>query len=108
MKKTIAITLIIGFFLSQGLIAAEAQEAINFPIKQLRSAPSEDSSVVFDIPVEVTLLDINDDLNWYKVRIAFAIGPFRYSYEGWTQIPIEQILAAEAGELPTLAQAPQK
>ena len=57
-------------------------------LKKLYAAPSSASKLVYDIPVEVTLLDMSDDLNWYKVKIAFNIGPLQYKYTGWTKIPV--------------------
>ncbi|MFA6431637.1 MAG: hypothetical protein WCV91_04590 [Candidatus Margulisiibacteriota bacterium] len=57
-------------------------------LKKLYAAPSAASKLVFDIPVDVTLLDMSEDLNWYKVKIAFNIGPLQYKYTGWTKIPV--------------------
>ncbi len=86
----IAIALIFVSCLSIQVIAQE--EPLNFPIKTLYSAPYEDADVVYDIPIDVTLLDVSLDGNWHKVSISYGIGPLQYTYVGWTKIPINQII----------------
>ncbi|MBI5701610.1 hypothetical protein HZC34_07225 [Candidatus Saganbacteria bacterium] len=65
-------------------------------IKELYSAPSSQSKLVYQIPMEVKLLDVSEDTNWYKVSIKFNIGPMEFRYSGWTNIPIGTILAERA------------
>jgi hypothetical protein len=94
MKKLIALTIILIAF--AGIVWAgepAVKSAYDMPVKKLYSAPSEDSSLVLDIPIEVKLLDISEDGNWYKVKIAYAVGPFSYTYVGWSNIPVGSILA---------------
>ena len=95
MKKWIAVILLlsISIALAGSAALAEAKEPLNIEVKQLRSAPMEDANLVFDIPCEVRLLDVSADGNWYKVKIAFYIGPFGYTYVGWTYLPTSEILA---------------
>ena len=103
MKKLIAITLLISiFFLGQAALASEEQP-LDIPVKTLYSAPLENSNVIFNIPMEVTLLDISPDGNWYKVKISFYIGPFGYTYVGWAYIPVAKILAERDKEIQDLA-----
>ena len=52
-----------------------------------------DFNLIYNIPVEVKLLDVSADANWYKVEISYSLGPLSYTYQGWTQIPIGAILA---------------
>lgn len=100
MKKWIAISLLI-FILFAGKAALAADNtSLDVPVKTLYSAPLEDSNVIYDIPIEVKLLDISEDGNWYKVKISFYIGPFGYTYVGWANIPVARILAErEAAEI---------
>ena len=69
------------------------KEPYNVQVKELYSAPAEDANLVYSIPIEVKLLDVSADANWYKVKIAFNLGPFNYTYVGWAQIPVGNILA---------------
>jgi len=97
MQKRIALVIILSMFYAMGMAnIAHAKDPLNQPIKQLYSAPSEDSDKVFEIPIEVMLLDMSDDGDWYKVRIAYSIGPFNFSYVGWTKIPFADILAKKS------------
>ncbi len=111
MKKAIALTGLILLFFSivTPLFAAE-KDLYNLPVKKLYSAPSADSNLVLDIPIEVKLLDVSADGNWYKVKIQYAIGPFTNTYVGWANIPVGEILAARAEKIakaPTSDQAEQ-
>lgn len=103
MKKLIAITLLISvFFLGQAVLASHEQP-LDLPVKTLYSAPLEDSNVIYNFPIEVKLLDISPDGNWYKVKISFYIGPFGYTYVGWANIPVTNILAERDKEIHDLA-----
>ena len=75
MKKLLVIGILLALFASQ-VPALAAQKDLNLAVKQLYSAPAKDSSLVYEIPVEVVLLDISTDGNWYKVKISYNIGPF--------------------------------
>jgi hypothetical protein len=104
MKKLIAfIILICVFFIAPGAWASE-KPSLNIPVKTLYSAPHEDSNPIYDIPIEVKLLDISDDGNWYKAKIAYSLGPFSYAYVGWIHVPIIEILAErETSEIASLS-----
>ncbi len=102
MKKLIAITLLISvFFLGQAVLASH--EPLDLTVKTLYSAPLEDSNVIYNFPIEVKLLDISPDGNWFKVKISFYIGPFGYTYVGWANIPVTNILAERDTETLDLA-----
>src|SRR3989339_24053 len=73
--------------------ALAADKGMEIPVKELYTAPSEDSILVYSIPIEVKMLDMSLDGNWYKVKISYSIGPFSYTYVGWTKIPVGEILA---------------
>jgi hypothetical protein len=47
---------------------------------------------VYEIPIEVTLLGITEDLNWYRVRIKFEFGFIKNDYSGWVNIPVGTLL----------------
>ena len=56
-------------------------------IKKILASPTKNASVNFEIPMDVTILDVTDDLNWYKVKIGFDfLG--HHEYQGWSYIPI--------------------
>ncbi len=88
MKKWIAAILIIGFFIGQGAIASP----LDYSIKELYADPTENSRLIYKIPVEVVLLDVSEDANWHKVKISYNVGPFHYEYVGWTEIPVGEVL----------------
>jgi len=101
MRKLVIFTLIIAFFFGQATLAAKAKkDPLELPIQELYASPDEDSKVIFKIPMEVTLLDIAEDCNWYKVRISFKLGPFGHTYVGWVPIPVAEILAEKEPFLP--------
>jgi hypothetical protein len=103
MRKTIAIIILLSLiFAFQGAVASE-KDPLDIPVKQLYSAPLEDSNLIWDIPIEVKLLDISKDGNWYKVKISYNIGPFGYTYVGWSHIPVADILAKRNQETPEIA-----
>ncbi len=92
MKKLIAIT--ICLVVLAGVAIAGASDPLNIPLKKLMSAPSSKAKVVFEIPIEVRVLDVSEDLDWYKVKISFKLGPFEQTHIGWVKIPFDEILLA--------------
>jgi hypothetical protein len=92
MKKIIAI--LIGLTILAGAGLAAAKEPYSLQVKKLYSAPEETANVVFDIPIDVKLLDMSNDGNWYKVKISFSLGPLCYTYVGWAKIPVGDIIAS--------------
>jgi|GEM_PF-971107 len=97
MKKWIALILLISVvFVSKAAWAG--QDPLDLEVKNLYSAPQEYSNEIYSIPIEVKLLDISEDGNWYKVKISFYLGPFGYTYVGWANIPVARILAEREQE----------
>ena len=95
MKTWIAVILILLAFLISGsaVIAEEpVEDPYEIPIQQVFAEPDEESRLLYEIPIEVTLLDVSEDANWFKVRISFVFGPFHYTYVGWTPLPIGKII----------------
>ncbi|MFA6170054.1 MAG: hypothetical protein WCW67_00935 [Candidatus Margulisiibacteriota bacterium] len=84
--------LIIAFLIVLTLPGLAAGKMTEIPVKELYTAPSEDSNLVLSIPIEVKMLDMSADGNWYKVKIAYNLGPFSYTYIGWTKIPVGDII----------------
>lgn len=93
MKK--AAYVIVVFAIIMGIFAPVFADSTpyNHEIKKLYSAPGTESKIVYDIPLEVKLLDVSEDANWYKVKIQFYLGPACFKYSGWTYIPVGKILA---------------
>jgi hypothetical protein len=86
------IILISAILLGQASLAANG-DPLDIPVKQLYSAPLAGSNLILDIPIEVKLLDISPDGNWYKVKISYNIGPFGYTYVGWSHIPVMDVIS---------------
>jgi hypothetical protein len=95
MKKPLAILFLIIILAGVALCAPAAKnDPYELQVKKLYSVPDEESRLIFDIPIEVKLLDVSTDANWYKVKISFSLGPLGYTYVGWAKIPVGEILAA--------------
>jgi hypothetical protein len=95
MRKLFIAILALSILVGIGFAAA-AKDPYDLQVKKLYSAPAEESNLIFNIPIEVKLLDVSADANWYKVKISFSLGPLGYTYVGWTKIPVGEILAARA------------
>jgi len=54
----------------------------------LYAQPDKNSGVVFEIPIEVALLSMTEDLNWFRVKIRFSVGFIHYEHYGWVNIPV--------------------
>lgn len=106
MKKALMILLSI-IILGGMVLAAAAKDPYDLKVQKLYSTPDEKSNLVYSIPIEVKLLDVSSDANWYKVKISFNLGPLGYTYTGWAQIPVGEILASRAEKL-AKAPAPEK
>jgi len=91
MRKLIAILIVLVFCLGLGALAQE-EETLNVPVKLLYSAPFEGSDLVYEIPIDVSVLDVSLDGDWCKVRISFNLGPLSYIYVGWANVPVQQTL----------------
>jgi hypothetical protein len=103
MKK--ALVILLGLVILAGVgLAATAKEPYDLKVQKLYSVPDESSNLIFNIPIEVKLLDVSADANWYKVKIAFNLGPLGYTYVGWAKIPVGEIVAARCEKV---AKAPE-
>lgn len=103
--KRIFLLLIALVICSFSAAFAIGSQPIDIQVKTLYSTPSENSNVVYQIPIDVKLLDVSEDGNWYKVKISYRIGPIFYNYVGWTNLPLSDILA-ERQEQPVAATTP--
>jgi len=65
-------------------------------VRELYADADGRAKVVYLIPIEVKLLDISEDANWYKVYLKFNIGPIEVKNTGWAYIPIGNILIERA------------
>lgn len=97
MKRAPAFLLLL-LVLAGFAFAAETakKDPYDLQVKKLYSAPAEESNLIYNIPIEVKLLDVSADANWYKVKISFSLGPLGYTFVGWTKIPVGEILASRA------------
>lgn len=100
MKRAFVVLLIlISIMLGGAVFAATTKYPYDIQVKKLYSAPEEESNHVYSIPIEVKLLDVSADANWYKVKISFSFGPLGYTYVGWAKIPVGEILASRLEKL---------
>ena len=94
MKALVAILLVITA-LSIFSCAYALNEPYNVKVKELYASPGS-SKVVYSIPIDVKMLDVTEDANWYKVYLRFNLGPVEFKYVGWAYIPGGDILAERA------------
>jgi hypothetical protein len=92
MKNILVIVLVFAF--AATLAAASQRMAFfDFPIKKMHAEPRHDAHVVYEIPIEVRMLGVSEDRNWYKVRISFDLVFFgKYEYTGWCFAPIGDLI----------------
>jgi hypothetical protein len=102
MKKVLLVFLAIITLAGVGFTSA-TNDPYTLQVKKLYSAPDENSNLILSIPINVQLLDISPDANWYKVQISYSLGPIGYTYVGWARVPVGEALAAR---LDKLAKAP--
>lgn len=82
--------------LAPALFGAGPALGYDYAVKKLYDSPDIKSKVVYDIPIEVKMLDVSEDANWYKVKIQFNLGLMTFKYSGWAYIPVGDILAERA------------
>jgi hypothetical protein len=98
MKRALSLIIFALILFSSTAFAAKT-DPYDIQVKKLYSAPDENSNLVYNIPIEVKLLNISEDSNWYKVKISFSLGPLSYTYVGWAEIPVGEILAARSAKV---------
>lgn len=103
MKKAFAILIFLALILGILAPAWADSDPYNVQVKQLYAQPDGRSKLVYQIPIDVKMLDVSEDANWYKVKIQFNLGIVSFKYTGWAYIPVGEILAERAGkEIATL------
>ena len=91
--KALNIALISIIFLGMIISCSYAgNDPLSFKVKELYASPGS-SKVVYSIPIDVSMLDVSEDGNWYKVYLKFNLGPLEFKYTGWAYIPVGDILA---------------
>ncbi len=106
MRKTLIFLMLILALAGVAFAAAE-KDPFNLEVKKVYSAPDENSQLIFAIPIEVRLLDVSNDANWGKVKIAFNLGPLCYTYIGWVKIPVGDIVASRLEKLASKTPPPE-
>lgn len=107
MRKLFIAILALSILVGIGFAAAAA-DPYTMQVKKLYSAPDENSNLIYNIPIDVQLLDVSNDGNWYKVKISFNLGPLGYTYVGWANIPVGEILAARTEKVAKVPVEPPK
>jgi len=98
MKNSILKITLVGLLVCWLAGSAAAFVPFRVPIKLMHKTPSANSEVVYEIPIEVTLLGMTEDLNWFRARIKFEFALIKCDYTGWLHIPV-----GETFKLPKLA-----
>ena len=91
MRVAITIFLITIFLISLAYAGAFL-DPYDYPIVKLYEKATTHSKEIYKIPVEIKLLDINEELTWFKIKIGFSLGPVKFNYVGWTHLPIEKLI----------------
>ncbi|KAF0134009.1 MAG: hypothetical protein FD145_951 [Candidatus Saganbacteria bacterium] len=99
MKKALIIFLFFAILIGIFAPCLAENTPNELQVKKMYSSPTFDSKLVYEIPIEVKLLEISEDANWYKVKIQFYFGPACFKYTGWAYIPVGQALAARNNRL---------
>ena len=90
---SLALLLLIAF--ASAGFAADSTLSFDYPIKRLLASPSAESNVNFEIPIDVRIIGMTPDKNWFKVKIAYDLVFLgRYEYTGWVYAPIENVAAS--------------
>lgn len=95
--RAAAIILLSLILLSALALSGSAMiDPYDYPIVKLYKEATTYSNEVYKIPIEVKLLDLSEDLTWFKVKIKFSLGPLNFDYVGWTYLPVSKLLAEKA------------
>jgi hypothetical protein len=105
MRATLLI-LLTALLLTAPALAQAGNDPLDLQVKKIYSAPDQSSGLVYDIPIEAKVLDVSENNNWYKVKIAFKLGPFSYNYIGWAYIPVGDFVAERSKKNERLARVP--
>ncbi len=96
-KITIITISIVVLMLMAFILPAFAYDSniyFKMPVKKLLVEPKHEAREVYEIPVDVKLLGMSEDGNWYKVRIEFDLLFFgHYKYTGWVYAPLGEYLS---------------
>lgn len=94
MKRLFCLWLIITILGITAPIFANETD-ISLPLSTLYELPNADSKVVLQIPMDVRILDISEDANWYQVKISYDFGLLgKNTYLGWVYAPVGNALEA--------------
>jgi len=90
---SLALLLLIAF--EAAAFAADGTLSFDYPVKRLLDKPSAEANVNFEIPIDVRIIGMTPDKNWFKVKIAYDLVFLgRYEYTGWVYAPIENVAAS--------------
>jgi hypothetical protein len=88
MIKKLACLFLLVCVLVAAAPASQAFVPFKNQLKTMYAEPDPTSEVVFVFPLEITMLGMAEDLNWFKVKIKFELAFIRYEYTGWVNIPV--------------------
>jgi hypothetical protein len=75
------------------LLANESNVYFKLPVKKLLAEPKEDAHMLYEFPIDVRMLGVTEDLNWFKLSVEFDLLFLgHYKYTGWVHAPLGDIL----------------
>jgi hypothetical protein len=91
-SKVLLLSLIFAVAAMIFMPAPSFADPLNHRVDRLFAGPDGNSKVVYVVPLDIRLLDISDDFNWYKVQFRLNVGPAQLNIAGWAYIPVGDIL----------------
>jgi hypothetical protein len=68
----------------------------NLPLKTMYAEPTEEANVVYEFPIDVRILGMTRDKNWFKVSMEFDLLFLgHYKYSGWVHAPLGDMIEQE-------------
>lgn len=97
-RQLIIVSILLIFGLISPIYAEDISETniyTDLPLSTLYAFPDKNANVVLKVPMDVRVLSISADTNWYKVKISYDFGLLgKNSYVGWVYMPIGEVLEA--------------
>lgn len=90
--RSFALCLLLVVALSLPAFSTDNNIYFEMPIKLLREQPSAESPIVYELPIDVALVGMSEDGNWYRVKIAYDLMFLgHYEYTGWAHAPVRSL-----------------
>lgn len=103
-KRSVAFASVLFFLFVLGALCLSApllskRTYLDVRLKKMHAEPSEKADVVFEFPVDIRVLQMTDDKNWFKISLEFDLLFLgHYKHTGWVHAPLGDILEKERRE----------